>query len=119
MAHSKCAKQRTAFVQITPSLGLTRIVACFKNNGTATAAGRWVRLQFMPTTWQDFKRITKITGNNPPNPWEPKDAFVAVGLYLSDLGADLGTREAERKSVAFKVSGWVKLEQKSPTLLRQ
>ena len=67
--------------------------------------------QFMPTTWQDFKkRITKITGNNPPNPWEPKDAFVAAGLYLSDLGADLGHPQSRAK-VGFKIFGWSKLEQ--------
>ena len=55
--------------------------------------------QFMPTTWQDFKKKEQQKSPaNPPNPWEPKDAFVAAGLYLSDLGADLGTRKAERKS---------------------
>ena len=67
--------------------------------------GPWVRPSLCLPPGRILKRITKITGNNPPNPWEPQDAFVAAGLYLSDLGADLGTREAERKSALKYLAG--------------
>ena len=44
--------------------------------------------QFIPTTWLLYEdAITKITGNNPPNPWDPKDAFIASALLLRDNGA--------------------------------
>ena len=99
-------KQKTAFFEITSSLRFDPDLQPVSKKQPYGCGGAMGPAQFMPTTWQDFKkRITKITGNNPPNPWEPKDAFVAAGLYLSDLGADLGTREAERKSALRYLAG--------------
>lgn len=52
--------------------------------------------QFIPTTWQIFKkRVSSITGNNPSSPWDPEDAFVAAALLLKDNGAKAGNYNAE------------------------
>ena len=52
--------------------------------------------QFMPVTWQGYKNaVAKRTGNNPPSPWDPKDAFMAAALLLKDNGAKAGNYNAE------------------------
>lgn len=62
--------------------------------------------QFMPTTWQLYKsRISSITGNNPPSPWDPKDAFVAAALLLKDNGAIDANYSAERKAALKYLAG--------------
>lgn len=107
LAHSKCASQREAFVKITSELGLDPdLLPVSKKQWYGNCGGAMGPAQFMPVTWQGYKkRIIKTGGGDPPNPWNPKDAFIAAGLYLSDNGADLGTREAERKAALKYLAG--------------
>ncbi len=63
--------------------------------------------QFIPRTWVMYKnRIAKVTGENPPNPWNPRTAFFATALLMKDNGASLGTREAERLAALRYFAGW-------------
>lgn len=52
--------------------------------------------QFIPSTWMLYKKaIEEKTGDIPANPWNVRDAFLANGLYLRDLGAAYQTYEKE------------------------
>lgn len=63
--------------------------------------------QFIPSTWILYKdRISAATGNKPPNPWDPEDAFMATGLLSQDNGAAKGTRSAERLAAVRYLAGW-------------
>jgi len=107
LAHPNCAKQRTAFTQITSELGLDPdLLPVSKKVWYGYCGGAMGPAQFMPTTWLLYKKgISNITGNNPPNPWNPKDAFVASGLLLKDNGASVGGYAAERKAALKYLAG--------------
>jgi len=63
--------------------------------------------QFIPSTWVLYKdRIAKITGQNPPNPWDARTAIYASALLMSDNGADAGTRQGERLAALRYFAGW-------------
>ncbi len=67
--------------------------------------------QFLPSTWMAYRdRVSKITGNNPPSPWNILDAFIAAALKLTDAGANLRTYDAEWKAamIYFAGSNWTK-----------
>lgn len=62
--------------------------------------------QFIPSTWVMYeKRITKITGNDPPSPWNVEDAFTAAALLLKDNGAVYGDRAKEHRAAMCYLAG--------------
>jgi peptidoglycan hydrolase CwlO-like protein len=62
--------------------------------------------QIMPATWLGYKtKITEITGNDPPSPWNVKDAFIASALYLINKGAAEQTEKAEWKAAMMYLAG--------------
>lgn len=80
--------------------------------------------QFIPSTWvlyagyvcnkvaqtcvydKSKDKIGALTGNTPPNPYNPKDAFMAAAILLRDNGADRGTYDAERLAALRYFAGW-------------
>ncbi len=54
--------------------------------------------QFIPSTWQIFADRLKDILGYVANPWSPKDAFMASGMYLSDLGATDNRASAQSKA---------------------
>jgi len=70
--------------------------------------------QFIPSTWVLYeKRIATATGHNPPNPWDPFDAFMAAGILLKDNGANKGTASAERLAALRYLAGWTNATKKA------
>ncbi len=62
--------------------------------------------QFLPSTWVLYQsRIADATGHNPPNPWDPNDAFMAASIYLTDSGAAKQTVSAERYAALCYLAG--------------
>jgi membrane-bound lytic murein transglycosylase B len=60
--------------------------------------------QFIPSTWQIFADRLKAILSYEANPWSPRDAFMASGMYLSDLGA-VGTSTSAQNKAACKYYG--------------
>ena len=67
--------------------------------------------QFIPSTWMAYRdRVAKITGNNPPSPWNNLDAFIAAAIKLTDAGAGTRIYQNEWKAamIYFAGSNWNK-----------
>ena len=107
----KPVRDTVPFLEIAKEVGFDPFntpVSCPPSYGYGGAMGP---AQFIPSTWVLFQNaIGKITGNKPPNPWDPKDAIVASSLLLRDNGAAAGGYTAERKAALryFAGSNWSK-----------
>ena len=107
LSNARCKSQREAFVAITSELGLDpNLLPVSKKVWYGYCGGAMGPAQFMPVTWQLYKaKVSKITGANPPSPWEPRDAFVAAALLLKDNGAVYGNYNAEWKAAMKYLAG--------------
>lgn len=102
----KAPRDTEPFKQITAALGLDPDKMPVSKKAWYGYGGAMGPAQFIPSTWVGFQsRIAKLTGHNPPNPWEPEDAFMAAGIYLSDNGADKKTPQAERYAALCYLAG--------------
>ncbi len=104
----KASRDVDPFMAITAALGLDPFsmpVSCPQSTGYGGGMGP---AQFIPSTWASYQnRIAKLAGhlNIPANPWNNLDAFTAVALYMTDLGAALQTPSAERTAALKYFAG--------------
>ncbi len=89
------------FLNIIERLGLnaeTTLVSCpIKSHGVY--GGAMGPAQFIPSTWVLYeKSISKITGSNPPSPWNNGDAFMATAVYMKDLLNSSGCKSYAEKN---------------------
>ncbi len=93
------------FLTITKALGrdaTKTLVSCpIGGYGYGGAMGP---AQFIPSTWMGLQSKIQAAIGTTPNPWAPRDAFIASALFLKDLGAGAGTYNAE-KTAACKYYG--------------
>ena len=103
--------EQPIFEQIVTELGLDpnkMPVSCKPWYGWGGAMGP---AQFIPSTWMAYRdRVSKITGNKPPSPWNILDSFIAAALKLTDNGAGSRTYQDEWKAamIYFAGSNWNK-----------
>lgn len=94
------------FIALTKELGLDytkTLVSCPQSVGWGGAMGP---AQFIASTWSLFRdRLSSALGVSIPNPWEPKHAFMASAIYLTDLGAGSQAYSAERNAACRYYSG--------------
>ncbi len=103
----KAPRDTEPFLEICKELGLDPDKMPVSAKQWYGFGGAMGPAQFIPSTWMLFKdRISDATGNKPPNPWDPEDAFMAAGLLLKDNGAAKGTRSAERLAAVRYLAGW-------------
>lgn len=102
----KPTRDVSPFLEITNALGFNAFqtaVSCpiVGVNGYGGAMGP---AQFIPSTWKLLEdRLKNILGYF-ANPWSPRDAFMASGMYLSDLGA-VGNSVSAQNKAACKYYG--------------
>jgi membrane-bound lytic murein transglycosylase B len=98
--------QWETFIQICKELGRSpenTPVSAQPSYGWGGAMGI---AQFLPKTWLTVNNeVSQITGNRPANPWDPQDAFVAVGVKLQKMGAAGGNRDKEWEAAGRYFAG--------------
>jgi len=63
--------------------------------------------QFIPSTWALYAaRVGAASGEEVANPWNPKNAVIAMAFLLSDNGASAGGYTAEHTAAARYYAGW-------------
>jgi len=109
------SKQWDAFLKITTELGLnpnTTPISCSISGGNVQWGGAMGPAQFMPNTWLNLGYKTRVEGITrvvPANPWRPRDAFLAAGLYLADWNADTQVRTTEIGAITAYLCGTSKM----------
>jgi len=63
--------------------------------------------QFMPSTWMGYRdQVAQVTGHNPADPWNLRDALTAMGLKLGKVsGVTDHDRGAEHKAASIYLAG--------------
>jgi peptidoglycan hydrolase CwlO-like protein len=115
----KSPRDTVPFQAIANSLGLNPDTLPVSKKPWYGYGGAMGPAQFIPSTWVLYAgyvgssftytpskdRVGKLTGNQPPNPWAPADAFMAAALYLTDDGADAQTPASEFKAAMCYLAG--------------
>ncbi len=110
----KAHRDTAPFKEITGRLGMdwkTTPVSCppsTKYSSSRGFGGGMGPSQFIPSTWELFKdKVGNMVGlsGNSVNPWNPRDAFMATAVYMSELGATSGSYTAERNAACKYYSG--------------
>lgn len=95
------------FISIVQQIGLDpyrMVVSCPPGYGYGGAMGP---AQFIPSTWVLYEdKIAQLSSQSPPNPWDPRTAFIAAGILLKENGGAAGTYQAERLAALRYFAGW-------------
>jgi len=107
----KPERDQQPFLQITKALGMdpdVTPVSCpmiDKNGNQIGWGGAMGPAQFIPSTWLGYQaKVSALTGSNPANPWDIRDAFAAAAIKLKAGGAD-GTYQGEWNAAMRYFSG--------------
>ena len=96
----KPSRDVAPFLEITNALGLNAFqtaVSC-PIAGVVGYGGAMGPAQFIPSTWKIFETRLQNALGHFANPWSPKDAFMASGMYLADIGAVGDSASAQSKA---------------------
>ena len=102
-------ERRDTFKKIADDLGYDykkQKVSCNPSNYAGTGGAMGIP-QFMPDTWLEYKdRVSEITKEEHPNPWDVNAGVIAMALKLSDVpGVTDHNIWAERNAAKLYLSG--------------
>lgn len=98
--------EKDAFMKITSGLGLNPDSVSVSKEPSYGCGGAMGPAQFMPTTWLSYaKKISVLTGHNPPSPWNIDDAFMGAAIKLANAGASQQNYDAEWKAAMIYFAG--------------
>jgi len=104
-------KDRPYFVDICAELNLDPDKTSVSKQPSYGWGGAMGTAQFIPRTWWGVKdAVARLTGHNPPNPWDNNDAFTAAAYKLTQNGARSGNWNSEWKAAQIYFAGgnWAK-----------
>lgn len=103
----KAPRDTQPFIELGLRVGfdpLNTAVSCPPSYGYGGAMGP---AQFIPSTWVLYEpKIALYTGHNPPDPWDPEDAFMATAVLLKENGGVGGVYNKERLAALRYFAGW-------------
>ena len=103
---SRAESEKKAFFQITGELGLNPDLVPVSAEPSYGCGGAMGPAQFMPTTWLGYRdSVARMTGHNPPSPWDPLDSFTAAAIKLARDGANQRTYDAEHRASRIYIAG--------------
>lgn len=98
--------QHDAFLQIMQQLGMDADTTPVSKKPSYGWGGAMGPAQFLPKTWMGYvETVARLTGHNPPSPWNLEDAFMAAGVKLSNDGARSKDRAGELRAANVYLSG--------------
>ncbi|MBI4135680.1 hypothetical protein HY477_03035 [Candidatus Uhrbacteria bacterium] len=99
-------RDHDAFFAITSKLGLDPNTTKVSRKPSYGWGGAMGPAQFLPNTWLAHEaEVARLTGHNPPNPWNIEDAFTAAAVKLSRQGAAKQTRAGEVAAARAYIGG--------------
>jgi len=99
-------QDQQAFIQVCDELNLDPDKMPVSRKPSYGWGGAMGPAQFLPTTWLGYKdEVARITGHNPPSPWDIDDAFTAAALKLARAGANQRTEDTEWKAAMIYFAG--------------
>ena len=103
---SAAESQKRAFFAITDKLGFDPDKMPVSRRPSYGCGGAMGPAQFIPTTWLLYEdKVAALTGHNPLNPWNMKDAFTASAIFLAEGGATSQTKVGELRAARIYISG--------------
>lgn len=98
--------EKNAFFAVIGKLGLDANTVKVSREPSYGCGGALGPAQFIPSTWLGYEaEVARITGHNPPNPWNAEDAFTASAIKLARAGATSKTRVGESAAARTYISG--------------
>ena len=107
-------RDQSLFADICARLGLNPDNMAVSKKVWYGYGGAMGPAQFIPSTWVLYeKKVAKLTGHDPANPWNPEDAFTASALLLRDNGAVAYNRASEQRAAVCYLAGCGNAKKKS------